>query len=172
VINGIHVSLIWAMSRNRVIGRGNTMPWRLHTDMQHYRRTTMGKPVIMGRKTFESIGRPLPGRLNIVLTRAPSFAAAGTTVVHTLDDAFATAVAQCEIDGRDEFFVIGGTELYALSLPHADRLYVTEIDAEIDGDTWFPAFDASAFTQQAEQRFAQDDKNSHAARIRLLVRAA
>lgn len=158
------------MAENRVIGRGNTMPWKLHTDMQNFRKVTMGKPVIMGRRTFESIKKALPGRLNIVLTRDASFQAKGVQAVQTLDDAFEIAAAQCLIDGQDELFVIGGAEIYALTLPLADRLYLTKIHADIDGDTWFPEFDRGEWREASRIEVAASDKDSHAVSILLLTR--
>ncbi len=130
------ISLIWAMSKNRVIGKNGGLPWDLPDELARFRTATKGKPVIMGRRTFESAERPLPGRLNIVLSRR-GFAAKGVVVVADLDAAFAVAGE----DAADECFVIGGTELYQLALPLADRLYATFIDADLDGDTFFPPFD-------------------------------
>lgn len=170
MIDGVYVSLIWAMASNRVIGRGNGLPWKLSTDMQHFRRVTMGKPVVMGRRTFESLEKPLPGRLNVVVTRNPAFLAQGARVAHSLEDAFDVAAAQCEIDGQDELFVIGGAQIYALALPVADRLYVTEIHAEIEGDTWFPEVDCGMWAEESCMKFPAGDKDSHAASIRRLRR--
>lgn len=170
MIDGIHVSLIWAMASNRVIGRGNRLPWKLSTDMQHFRRVTMGKPVIMGRRTFESLKKPLPGRLNVVVTRNPDLLVPGAKVTHSLEDALDIAAAQCEIDGQDELFVIGGAQLYAAALPIADRLYVTDVHAEIEGDTWFPAFDREAWVEETCLEVPAGDKDAHAASIRRLRR--
>jgi dihydrofolate reductase len=170
VIGDVHVSLIWAMASNRVIGRGNRLPWKLSTDMQHFRRVTLGKPVIMGRRTFESLEKPLPGRLNIVVTRDPGLQLPGIRVAHSLDDALDIAAAQCVIDGQDELFVIGGAEIYALALPLADRLYLTEVHAEIEGDTWFPEFDRDLWVEETCLQVPAGDKDSHAASIRRLRR--
>jgi len=136
-------ALVAALARNRVIGVGNRLPWRLPEDLARFKRLTMGAPVIMGRKTRESIGRPLPGRRNIVVTRAPEASWEGCVVAHSLADALALA--------RDagEAFVIGGAELYAQALPGADRLYLTLIDADYAGDAWFPEFDAAAWREVA-----------------------
>lgn len=128
------VSLIVARGRNGVIGVDGDLPWRLPEDLKHFKRQTVGKPIIMGRKTFESLGRPLPARHNIVLTRDPSFKAEGCTVVHTLADALDAAGLTGEI------MIIGGAEIYALALPIASRLYITEVDAAPQGDTLFPDF--------------------------------
>jgi dihydrofolate reductase len=127
------ISLVVAYTRNRVIGRDNQMPWHLPGDLAHFKRTTLGRPILMGRKTWESIGRPLPGRQNIVITRNAAYEAVGATVVGSLDAALAAAA------DADEIFVIGGAEIFKDALGRASRLVATEIDADIDGDTWFPA---------------------------------
>lgn len=130
----MRLSLIAAMARNRVIGRDNTLPWRLPEDLRYFKATTLGKPVIMGRKTWESLGRPLPGRLNIVVTRNASYRAEGATVVTGLPQAIAAA------GEVEEAFVIGGAELYRQALPLAQRIYLTEIATDVDGDASFPEF--------------------------------
>ena len=127
------LTLIVARARNGVIGASGGLPWRLPEDLAFFKRTTMGHPIVMGRKTWESIGRPLPGRRSIVVTRDRGFAAAGAEVVHSLDE----AIALCR--GSVEVFVIGGAQLYAEALPRADRLLVTEIHADFEGDTHLPA---------------------------------
>lgn len=157
------LSLIWAMDRNRLIGNHNALPWQLPADMQWFRRQTMGKPVLMGRNTFDSIGRPLPGRLNLVLTRQP-IGIDGCTVVHTFDEAVQAA------GGADELMVIGGAEIYSMALPLAERLYFTEIDAAFDGDAWFPAFDATAWHEVFCERHDADEKNAYPYRFRILER--
>ena len=164
------VSLIWAMSRNRVIGRNNRLPWKLPRDSAFFRTITMGKPVIMGRRTFESVGRPLPGRTNIVLTRS-GFAHDSARIVPDLDAALEMAESQCLIDGIEECFVVGGANIYALALPRADRLYETLIDADIEGDTYFPPYDASEFTQVAKEDFDADEEHAFPFSIRVLDRA-
>ena len=126
------LSLIVAMARNRVIGRGGQLPWRLPTDQQHFKALTMGHHIIMGRKTWESIGRPLPGRVSVVVTRNKAYAAPGATVVQSLDEALALARSD------PEAFVIGGGELYAQALPLAQRIYLTELEDEYPGDAFFP----------------------------------
>ena len=135
---GVSVSIIVAMCENRVIGRGGGMPWHLPGDLKYFKKITMAKPVIMGRRTFQSIGRPLPGRTNIVITRDEAFAADGVVVTHTLDDAIEIADSQARADGVDEIMIIGGGQIYTEALGTADRLYLTEIHATIDGDTYFP----------------------------------
>jgi dihydrofolate reductase len=127
------IALIVARARNGVIGRDGGLPWKIPGELAHFKRTTMGHPVVMGRRTWESIGRPLPGRRNIVVTRNADFAAAGAEVAASLD----AALALCA--GSNEVFVIGGAELYAQALPRASRAVVTEIDADYDGDAHFPA---------------------------------
>lgn len=164
------VSLIWAMSRNRVIGRNNRLPWRLPKDTAFFRAITMGKPVIMGRRTFESVGHPLAGRTNIVLTRS-GFTHDEARAVSSLDSALEIAESQCLIDGADECFVTGGADIYALALARADRLYETLIDADVDGDTFFPPYDASEFTLVAKEDFDADEEHAFAFSIRVLDRA-
>ena len=164
------ISLIWAMSRNRVIGRNNRLPWRLPKDTAFFRDTTMGKPVIMGRRTFESVGRPLAGRTNIVLSRS-GFAHDSTRTASTLEAALKIAESQCLIDGVDECFVVGGADIYALALPRADRLYETLIDAEVEGDTFFPRYDAAQFTLVAKDDFTADGQHAFSFSIRVLDRA-
>ena len=164
------VSLIWAMSRNRVIGRNNRLPWRLPKDSAFFRSITMGKPVLMGRRTFDSVGHPLPGRTNIVLTRS-GFAHDGVRVAADMDAALEVAESQCLIDGVDECFVTGGADIYALALPRADRLYETLIDADLEGDTFFPPYDAAQFTLVAKEDFDADENHAFAFSIRVLDRA-
>ncbi len=141
------VSLVAALARNRVIGVGNRLPWRLPEDLQRFKRLTLGAPVIMGRRTHESIGRALPGRRNIVVTRARAARWEGCVVAHSLDEALAAAT------GAAEAFVIGGAELYAQALPRADRLYLTLIDADYAGDAWFPELDPAGW-RELERRAA------------------
>lgn len=147
--------LIAALARNGVIGRDNALPWRLRADLQHFKAATMGHSVLMGRKTWESLGRPLPGRSNLVLTRGPSFKAEGVTCFASLDAALA-GTADC-----DKVFVIGGAELYRQALDRADRLMLTEIDADIDGDTHFPPVDWSKFEEIARQAGQADEHNQY-----------
>ena len=157
-------SLVIAQAANRVIGRDNRMPWHLPADLAHFKRVTMGRPVIMGRKTWESIGRALPGRLNIVITRTASFTAPGATVVGSLDEAYRAA------GDVDEVFIIGGGQVYAEAMATADRIYLTEIAAEPEGDTWFPAFDRSQWQETVMGEHAPDEKNAHALRFLKLER--
>ncbi len=150
------IVVIAAVARNGVIGRDNTLPWRLKADLAHFKRTTLGHPVIMGRKTWESLGRPLPGRTNIVVSRKSGWRAEGAQIVESLD----AAIAACE--GAERIFVIGGAQLYALALPMADRLILTEIQADVDGDARFPAFDPSTFIETRRTHHAADDDNDYA----------
>lgn len=166
----MHISLIWAMSRNGVIGRGQRLPWRLPKEMQFFVRTTMGKPVIMGRKTFESMKAPLAGRTNIVITRDSRYNRQGIKVAADLDAAIALAEAQCLVDGRDEVMVAGGAQIYALALPLATRLYVTTVEVELEGDTHFPDVDFSGWRELSSEYFAADAANSHAFTIALFER--
>ncbi len=139
------LSLIAAVARNGAIGKDNALLWRLPEDLKFFKCTTMGCPVIMGRKTFESIGRPLPGRRNIVVTRNASWLHEGVEVVHALDEALAALASEARV------FVIGGGELYTQALPRADELILTEVDADFEGDTFFPPWDRSAFVEQSRE---------------------
>jgi dihydrofolate reductase len=139
------LALIAAVARNGVIGGGNALPWHLPADLKHFRALTTGHAVIMGRRTWESIGRALPGRQNIVVTRQPGYAADGAVVQSTLDDALRAATLP------EPVFCIGGGELYALALPRAATLHLTEIDRDFDGDTRFPEFDRAAWREAARE---------------------
>jgi len=153
-----------AVADNGVIGREGQLPWRLPADMKHFRRITMGNTVLMGRKTFDSLGKPLEGRDNWVLTRDPSYAPAGARVFHELDAALRAAPAQ--------LYVIGGAELYTLTLPTASRLELTLVHGNIEGDTRFPDFDRSAWREGAREDHAADDRHAYAYSFVTLVRAA
>ena len=139
------LTLIVARARNGVIGRDGRLPWRLPEDLAFFKRTTMGHPIVMGRRTWESIGRPLPGRRNIVVSGQAGFAAGGAEVAPSLDE----ALRRCA--GSDEVFVIGGAQLYAEALPRAGRLIVTEIDADFEGDTHWPAPDPAQWREDARE---------------------
>ena len=152
------ISLIVAMSRNRVIGALGQIPWHLPDELKLFKRLTMGHHIIMGRKTWDSIGRLLPGRTTVVVTRQPGFEVPGAIVTHTLEG----AIAAC---GRDpEIFVIGGAELFRAALPLADRLYLTVVDAEIPGDTYMPEFDSSAWRETSSREHPVDEKHGYAYR--------
>ena len=149
------LSLIWAMDKNRLIGSKNQLPWKLPADMQWFRKQTMGKPVLMGRKTFESIGKPLPGRENLILTRQQGLAIEGCRVVHSLDE------AKAAVPDADEIMVIGGSEIYALLLPAADKLYCTVIHDLFEGDAWFPELDMKQWRMIHEEVHTADEKNGY-----------
>ncbi|MFQ6370790.1 type 3 dihydrofolate reductase [Shewanella sp. YIC-542] len=140
----MQIALIAAMANNRVIGKDNNMPWHLPEDLRHFKQVTMGKPVVMGRRTFQSIGRPLPGRQNIVITREAQLQFAGVTMASSLSDAVAKA------DTCDELMIIGGGQLYQEALPLADKLYLTHIELDVAGDTWFPQWDDGSWLKIAE----------------------
>jgi dihydrofolate reductase len=157
-------SLVVAMAHNRVIGIDNALPWRLPAELAHFKRVTLGHPIIMGRKTYESIGRPLPGRMNIVVSRNRGFVAPGCTVVDSLDKAYAAA------GNVDEVSIIGGTSLFEAALPTADCIYLTEIEADVEGDTWFPEFDRSRWHEREIARHPADEKHAYPFRIVQLER--
>jgi len=150
------LSIIAAMAENRVIGVNNTLPWRLPADLKHFRQITTGHHVIMGRRNYESIGKPLPGRTNIVVTRNREYRAPGCVVTHSLAEALSCAQADPEI------FIIGGAELYREAFADADRLYLTLVHANIGGDTWFPEFDTDRWDEISRERHESDDKNPYA----------
>lgn len=159
------LSLIWAMADNRVIGIDNRLPWKLPADMRWFRRHTLGKPVVMGRLTFESFGgRPLPDRRNLVVSRDPAYRAAGAEVFPSLTAALAAAGETTEV------MVIGGASLYAQALPLADRLYVTQVHATPEGDAHFPAFDLDAWETVAQEEHPADANNPHACTFSILQR--
>lgn len=146
------ISLIVAHDEKNVIGLNNAMPWHLPGDLAYFKRTTMGKPMIMGRKTFESIGKPLPGRTNIVITRDEKYAKEGIVIVHSLEDALAQAKKESE-----EIMIIGGEQIFRMTLPMADRLYVTKIEKQYEGDTFFPSYgDEWQVVSQSEVNETED----------------
>lgn len=157
----MQIALIWAMARNGVIGRDNKLPWHLPEDLKYFKRVTTGKPVIMGRKTYDSIGRPLPNRTNIVVTRDASLTRPGARVVTSLDAALDLARADAVISDVGEVMVMGGADIYAQALPHADRLYVTLVHAEVEGDAVFPPIDLNAYRELAREDFKAGDANPY-----------
>ena len=169
------IALVVARGRNGVIGRDGDLPWRLRSDLQRFKAITMGKPCIMGRKTWESLPlKPLPGRLNIVLTRDEAYGTdhspKGALVCTSLDEAIEIAREQAEDDGVEEICVIGGTALFEATLPRAKRLYITEVDAEPEGDALFPDFDEASFTETSSEAHAAGEKDDHDFVFRVLDR--
>lgn len=153
------VALVAALDRNRAIGRGNALPWHLPDDLKRFKALTLGAPILMGRKTAESLGRALPKRRNLVLTRGARAPFAGMEAVATLGEARALATA----DGAETLCVIGGGELYSLTLPMATQLFLTHVDTEVDGaDTFFPAFDPAQWRVVAREAHAADDRHAFA----------
>lgn len=159
------------MSRNRVIGRDNTLPWKLPDELQYFKEQTLGKPVIMGRKTFESMSSPLPNRLNIVLTRTKQNLNK-VVVVPSLKEALDHAKQHCDEKAIEECFVIGGSSVYAEALPHAQRLYATTVNAAIQGDAYFPEYDESLWKLVHETRHPEDSKHAYSFDIRRFERAS
>lgn len=157
------------MARNNVIGRDNGLPWRLPEDLKHFKAVTLGKPVLMGRKTFESIGKPLPGRTNLVLTRDPAWKSDGVVVVHSISEALQNSATSGTLENNaiggtpknSEVAVIGGAEIYQLLMPLASRIYLTRIDADIPGDTVFAPLDYSQWVETDSRRFAADGRNAY-----------
>ncbi len=147
------ISLVCAMAKNRVIGKDNDMPWHLPADLKHFKATTMGKPIVMGRKTFESIGRPLPGRRNVVITRNPDYSAEGIEVVTSIDEALSL------LSDVEEIMITGGGNVYQQTIEQADRLYLTFIDLETDGDAFFPEFEHLDLKEVSRESHQPDEKN-------------
>ncbi|MCE4224300.1 dihydrofolate reductase [Methylobacterium sp. C25] len=159
------ISLVVAVARNGVIGRDNGLIWHLSSDLKRFKALTMGKPMLMGRKTFEAIGRPLPGRRSLVLTRDRNFQAEGAEVVHDWEETLSAARS-------DDLMVVGGGEIYALALPHADRIHLTEVDSAPEGDAHFPVFDRSTFREILREAHPAGGKDEHAFVFIDLERAA
>lgn len=157
----IELAVIVAAAQNGVIGRNNTLPWHLPEDLRYFKRTTMGKPIVMGRKTYESIGRPLPGRTNIVVTRSSQWSAEGVNVVHSLGDALSLAQDVAANEGAQELMVIGGAEIYRTALLAADRLYLTEVHAEVEGDAYLPQIDWTAWREVFRERHEASENNPY-----------
>jgi dihydrofolate reductase len=141
------ISLIVAVSRNGAIGLNNQLPWYLPEDLKYFKSVTMGKPLIMGRKTFDSIGRPLPGRANIVLTRDPQWTSDGVKVVQSVEQALVAGEIACEAADVDEIMVIGGEQIYRMTIDLADRIYLTQVDTDVEGDAFFPDIDLNNWSQ-------------------------
>lgn len=151
------VSAIVAVAKNLVIGKHGQIPWYLPADLQYFKRTTLNHHIIMGRRSFQSIGRPLPHRSNVVITRDAYFAATGCVVLHSLEQALEWAYD----NGESEAFIIGGGEIYRQSMPYWDRLYLTEVEMEVEGDTYFPEPDWREWELVSDQAFQPDEKNEH-----------
>jgi len=154
-VSAPRVTLIVAVADSGVIGRDNALPWHLPEDLKRFKRLTLGKPVVMGRKTFESIGRPLPGRQNIVVTRDPNYRREGIDVVHDVDAALRAA------GGAPEIMVIGGAELFRLLLPRAGRLHLTRVRADVAGDVMWPALDEREWQVVQREEYAADERHAH-----------
>jgi dihydrofolate reductase len=159
------ISLVVAMAENRVIGRDNGLPWKVSSDLRRFKALTIGKPVVMGRKCYESIGKPLPGRPNIVITRNPDFKPDGVIVVHSLDFAFDRAEDEAKALGVDEIAVIGGGEIYRQAMDDADILHVTYILAKPEGDTYFPEIDPEIWQADHQEDVPKGEKDDFASRF-------
>ena len=155
------VALIAAFAQNLVVGVNNALPWHLPEDLKYFKRTTSGKAIVMGRKTYESIGRPLPNRTNIVVSRNPDFSADGVVVVDSLEAAIKHAEAVNTINGVDEVMIIGGAAIYEAALPLADRLYLTHVHASVEGDAHFPSVDLSQWLEMTRDDFQKDESNPY-----------
>ena len=158
------VSLIVAMDEDGVIGRGNALPWRLPDDLKRFKALTLGKPILMGRKTFDSIGKALPGRLNLVLTRSSEWKHEDVTVVHSMEEAVAQAAQAPELS------VIGGEEIFRLAFPFAQRIHLTEVHARVGGDAKFPAFDRTDWRETERIEHPADDRHAYAMTFSTLER--
>lgn len=152
------LSIIVAASENNVIGINNHLPWHLPVDMKYFKDTTMGKPIVMGRKSFEELGRVLPGRPNIMITRQPEYAAEGLYIVPSLE----AGIEKAKTFGTEEIFITGGGEIFKMALPIIDRLYLTRVHAEVTGDTYFPEFDPRGWKLVKNERHEKDEKHQYA----------
>ena len=166
----VPIAMIAAMGENGVIGAAGEIPWRLPTDFAHFKRTTLGKPLIMGRKTFESIGKPLPGRTNIVVTRQQDYQPDGVVVVDSLAAALEKAQAIAAADGAGEVMIGGGGEIYREAMPLAERLYVTHVAAAPTGDAYFPAIDPSIWEVESVMELARTERDSSDFTVRIYRR--
>lgn len=154
------IALIAAVAENNVVGKDNELPWYLPEDLKHFKQLTLGKPIIMGRLTYESIGKPLPGRANIVVSRQQNYRPEGVKVVGSLIDALSLAEPIAKAEGLDEVMVIGGAQIYAEAMPFADTLYLTEIHKVIEGDTYFPELDWARWKESQRQDFKGNSPES------------
>ncbi|MFA7415081.1 MAG: dihydrofolate reductase [Rhizobium sp.] len=167
---GIKVAIVVAVSENGVIGNDGDMPWKLSTDLKRFKALTLGKPLVMGRKTFESIGRPLPGRPHVIVSRNPDFHPDGVEVAPSLEAAIDRAAAIASALGVDEICVVGGGEIYRQALPLADTLHVTHVEAELAGDTRFPSVDPRAFEKIEESPVPAGERDTYATRYAIYRR--
>lgn len=157
-MTSLRLSILVAMARNRVIGQDNRLPWRLPADLKHFKSLTTGHIIIMGRKTYESIGRPLPGRTNIVITRQKNFNAIGATIVHSVENALQACKQVSTLN--QEHFIIGGAEIFQQTLKICQRMYITEIQRDFEGDTFFPEFDPNDWKEtQRDKHYSDQDNN-------------
>lgn len=164
------VSMIAAVASNGIIGSAQSIPWRIPSDFAYFKRTTMGKPMIMGRKQFETVGKPLPGRTNIVVTRHPGYASEGVLVVDSIDAALARATEIAAADGVDEIMIIGGGEIYAQLLGRADRLYISHVDLAPAGDVLFPAIDPAVWEVIEHPELTPSEKDAATYRVNVYAR--
>lgn len=169
---GARLSLVAAAAENNVIGRSGGLPWRLPSDLALFRRLTLGRPLIMGRRTFEAIGRPLAGRDNIVLSRSPAALPAGCSRAPSLEAALALAVALAVARGVGEVMIIGGAGLYRATLPLAHRIYLTRVHATLEGDTWLPPIDAADWRETERQPIARSPGDEYEATLIVLERVS
>ena len=160
------ISTIVAVAKNNVIGKDNNIPWYLPADLKYFKKITTGHHIVMGRKCYESIGRPLPKRTNVVVTRNPFFIASGCLITHNV----AEAVQLAEANGEEEVFIIGGGQIYEIALPHVDRIYLTEVDVEVEGDIFFPTIDPNNWNLIKETKNKSDEKNEYDYTFKVLER--
>ncbi|UGX86743.1 dihydrofolate reductase [Phyllobacterium meliloti] len=164
------ISFVVAVAQNGVIGRDNGLPWRLSSDMKRFKAVTMGKPIVMGRKTWDTLGKPLPGRTNIVITRDPAFAVEGVIAVRSVDEALMIAGSHAAADKVDEICVIGGGEIYRQLLDRADRLHITWVLANIEGDAFFPPIDPKIWNEVSQEEFPAGEKDNYPTRYAIYER--
>jgi len=166
----VPIAMIAGVARNDVIGADGGIPWKIPSDMGFFKRTTMGKPIVMGRKQYETVGRPLPGRSNIVVTRRAGYQPEGVIVVHSLESALEKAQEIAASEGASEVMVIGGGDIYAQAMPLADRLYISHVDLAPEGDVRFPRIDPAVWTVIDEPGVPASDKDSASFRVRVYER--
>lgn len=171
-MTSIKTTIVVAVARNGVIGREGDMPWKLSTDLRRFKALTLGKPVVMGRKTFESIGRPLPGRPHVIVSRSAGYRPEGVEVAETLEAAIARARTIANETGAGEICIVGGGEIYRQALPFADELHVTHVDADIEGDTTFPPIDPAVFQKIGETSIPAGEKDTYPTRYAIYRRQA